>query len=444
MRDVDLAAFAHHAVQALHEEDGELYELLRREHRRQNEVLWLVASSYMSDPSILATGAMALGNVTTDGYPGSRYLPGCELADRIETLAIERAKLLFHAQHANVQPHSCTSANQAIIFRFLQPGDAYLGMDLKAGGHLTHGSRASVLARCFRPATYGVDEDGWIDYEAVRRLAREIKPRLIIAGASAYSRRVDYGAFRSIADEVNAYVLADISHIAGLIAAEELPSPIDQAHFTTASTYKQLGGPKGGLILLGRDGLRPGPDPADTLIASVDRAVVPFFQDTPNLAAIAGKARAFAVVASKRFREIAKAIRSAAQVMATELMTRGYRVLTNGSDNHLVLVDLRSKGIPGVIAERALEACHIVANRNPVPGDPLPPHIASGLRFGTNIMALRGFDGGAVACSVEVIDRVLSSVRVLSETRYELPDEVERGARREIERLCQAWPVPGY
>ena len=194
--DVDLAAFMTAAVSTLREQDTELYQLLGSEHHRQNHVLWLVASSYMSDPSILAAGAMAIGNVTTDGYPGRRYLPGCEYADRIETLAIERAKAIFHARHANVQPHSCTSANQAIIFRFLKPGDTFLGMDLKAGGHLTHDSRASVLGHCYHPAGYGVDHDGWIDYDAVRATAHQVRPRLIIAGASAYSRLVDYARFR--------------------------------------------------------------------------------------------------------------------------------------------------------------------------------------------------------------------------------------------------------
>jgi glycine hydroxymethyltransferase len=444
MSTVDLERFARQSVHALQHQDPALYQLLEREHQRQQDVLWLVASSSISEPSVLSCGAMTIGNVTTDGYPGRRYLPGCELADAIEVLAIERAKSLFRAVHANVQPNSGTAANQSILFKFLRAGDPFMGMDLKAGGHLTHGSKASLLGNYFKPISYGVDSDGWIDYDAVRTIAQQARPKLIIAGASAYSRAIDYKQFRTIADEIGAYLLADISHISGLIATGELPSPIDDAHFITMSTYKQLWGPKGGLILLGKDAASDVRHEHGGLISGVDRGVSPFLQDTPNLASIAAKARALAFVASDGFKEIAKRIKWSAKLMATQLVSRGYSLLTGGTDNHIVFIDLRPKQITGVVAERALEECNIIANRNQIPNDPLPPHIASGLRFGTNIIAARGLSAEAILRSVDVIDKVLSSVEMFGESRYRLPDAVKSQARRDIADLCRSFPIPGY
>ena len=441
---MSLERFVQSSVKSLHDQDYQLYQLLQSEHQRQNEVLWLVASSYMSDSSVLATGAMSIGNVTTDGYPGKRYLPGCEFADKIEQLAIERAKVVFQAQHANVQPHSGTSANQSIIFQFLEAGDTFMGMNLKAGGHLTHGSKTSVLGKFLHSVTYGVNQEGWIDYDEIRKVALQTKPKLIIAGASAYSRAIDYKKFRAIADEVDAYLLADISHISGLVAAGELPSPINDAHFTTASTYKQLCGPKGGLILLGKDGWKNVQNKNETLISFVDQGVAPFFQDTPNLTAIAGKARALSVVATQSFKEIARRITWSSMLISQELISRGYRLLANGSDNHLILIDLRPKGITGVIAEQVLEECYIIANRNPVPFDANPPLIAGGLRFGTNIISQRKFNKNAITRSVELIDQVLSNVRIVNNTNYVLPDDVKKNVRIEIIKLCRDFPVPGY
>ncbi|WP_216858563.1 serine hydroxymethyltransferase [Actinomadura verrucosospora] len=424
--------------------DPQLYRLLAADLRAQNGTLALVASTSVAPPSVLACAGAALSNITAEGYPGARFHAGCGVLDRIEELAVERATALFGARYANVQPHSGSAANLCVYFGLLQPGDTILGMDLDAGGHLTHGSRASVTGRYFRPVAYGLDADGLIDHAEVAALAREHRPRIIVAGASAYPRTVDFGRFREIADEVGAYLLADISHIAGLVAAGLHPSPVDHAHFTTTSTYKQLCGPRGGLILMGRDADAPAPGGRGTLSGLMQRSVFPLGQGTPNPGAIAAKARALQFAATAEFRGFAGRVVADAAAMAGGLADLGYRVLTGGTDNHMVLLDLEGTGLTGTVAEQALESCGILVNKNRVPGDTRPPMVCSGLRIGANGMALRRFTPAEVGYCTELLDTVLGAVRPLSDTEYELPEGVRRRVGAAVAELCADYPLPGY
>jgi glycine hydroxymethyltransferase len=424
--------------------DPRLFELLCREYDRQNEVLTMVAASSLADPSVLACAGSATVNVTTEGYPGARFHAGCEVVDEIERMAVERAKACFGARYANVQPHSGTSANAIVMFSLLQAGDKILGLDLDAGGHLTHGSKASISGQYFEAIAYGLTDEGWIDYDAARALALEHRPKLVICGASSYSRKIDFARFREIADEIGAYLLADVSHIAGLIAGGEHPSPVDHAHFTTCSTYKQLCGPRGGLILIGRDVGTLAPDGKRTLPELVQRAVFPFFQGTPNLGAIAGKARALAMASTPEFRAMTRRIVEGADALARWFVDRGYRVLTGGTENHTVLVDVFSRGITGVNAEKALERCGIVVNKNRIAGDTKSAFVTSGLRLGTNSLAVRGMGAAEAERCAPLVDRVLSSVRPVSDKEFELDDAVVSEVREEVRELCRRFPIPNY
>ncbi len=439
-----VAELGRRGLELLHQEDPVLCGFLDQEYRRQLRTLEMIAASSSADPSVLACQATVIGNITTEGYPGARYHAGCQVVDEIELLAIERAKTAFQARYANVQPHSGTSANEAVMFSLLQPGDTLLGLELNCGGHLTHGSKASISGRHFRAVGYGLDHRGRIDCDQVETLAREHRPKLIICGASAYPRVIDFARFRAIADRVGAYLLADISHIAGLVAAGEHPSPIDHAHFTTTSTYKQLYGPRGGLILMGRDHDAPAPDGSGTLAGLVQRAVFPLFQGTPNLSAIAAKARALGRVARPEFRDLARRIVADARHLAECLRQLGYRVLTGGTDNHLVLIDVLAGGLTGVIAERALEECSIVVNKNRIPGDRKSAQVTSGLRLGSNSLALRGMEVEAVGHCARLIHRVLDSLEVRGDREYRLPARVRREVAREVEDLCLRYPIPRY
>jgi glycine hydroxymethyltransferase len=439
-----LANVSQAGIDRLRSEDAQLFELLERETLRQANVLTMVAASSIADPSVLVCEGTAPMNVTTEGYPTARFHAGCEVVDEIETLAIDRAKAAFGAQYANVQPHSGSSANAVVIFSLLEPGDTILGMELNSGGHLTHGSKASVIGQYFNAVGYGVDRDGLIDYDAVAALARLERPKLVICGASAYPRIIDFPRFRRIADEVGAYLLADISHIAGLVVAGVHPSPIDYAHLTTCTTYKQLYGPRGGLILSGRDATNPASGGNGTLADAIQRAVFPFFQGTPNLSAIAAKARALARVVTPEFRQLAQRIVVDARALAASLADRGFRVLTGGTDNHMVLIDVLQRQVTGVMAERALAECDIIVNRNRIPGDVRPASIASGVRFGTNSLAVRGMTAREMPLCADLIDRVLSSIRALDDQRYELDPTVRQSVQRTVRTLCQQFPVPGF
>jgi glycine hydroxymethyltransferase len=442
--DRALEATALRGMGRLRAGDPDLYALLAREHRRQSATLTMVAASSIADPAVLACAGTSLLNTTTEGYPGARFHAGCEAVDGIERLAIDRACRAFGARYANVQPHSGTSANQIVMFSLLRPGDTVLGLDLHAGGHLSHGSRANVSGVYFHAVGYGVDHTGRIDMAKVRRLALEHRPRLIIAGASAYPRAIDFAAFRQIADEVDAYLLADISHIAGLVAAGEHPGSIDHAHFTTTSTYKQLCGPRGGLVLMGRDHDAPAPDGRGTLSGLVQRAAFPFFQGTPDLAAIAAKASALGRVASPEFRETMRRVREDAGALAAALEARGYTLVSGGTDNHIVLVDLQGSGLTGMVAERALEECGIVVNKNRIPGDRRGATVTSGVRFGTNGLALRGMGPAEMPRCAELVDRVLRAVRPLGDRGYALDPAAAAAARDEVAALCARFPIHGY
>ena len=444
MSDDLLQTLAARGVDLLAARDPELHALLVREYQRQMETLVMVAASSIADPSVLASEAMPLTNVTTEGYPGARFHAGCEVVDEIEQLAIERAKRAFRARFANVQPHSGSSANEIVLGAMLKPGDTILGLDLDCGGHLTHGSKASVSGQWFHAVAYGLDGNGFIDYGQAAELARAHRPRLIVAGASAYPRAIDFARFRAIADEVGAYLLADISHIAGLVVAGVHESPIDHAHFTTTSTYKQLCGPRGGVILMGRDWDAPAPGGKGTLSQAIQRAVFPFFQGTPNLAAIAAKARAFDFVVTPEFTSIAERIVTMAAALADWFGARGYRVLTGGTDNHMVLIDVLERGISGVIAERALESCSIVINKNRIPGDRQPALVTSGIRLGTNSLAVRGMGPTDMPECADLLDRVLAATDAKGLREYELPLHVRNDVQAEVREICARHPIAEY
>lgn len=429
---------------ALALDDDELSEYIELEADRQANRLAMVASCSIVDPSVLACLATPFVNVTAEGYPGRRYHAGCELVDRVEQLAIERAQKAFGARYANVQPHSATTANQTALAMLLHPGDRLLGMELKQGGHLTHGSKASFSGQYYSAVGYGVASDGHIDYAQVEALARECKPRLIICGATAYSRHVDFERFRAIADAVGAWLLADISHVAGLVIAGLHPSPIDHAHITTTCTHKQLFGPRGGLILLGRDAGGPGPNPQRTLAQELDRAVFPFSQGAPIVNAIAAKARALQLAMTPQFRQLAHRIAGNAEVLARQLAELGYSIVAGGTQNHIVLVDLTERGVSGLVAERALEECHIVVNKNAVPSDHRPTGITSGVRIGTNTLAYRGLGPAEMRTCALLIDDVLRHVVARDDRSYELAAEVRDRVRTRVGELCDHFPIPGY
>lgn len=418
-------------LESLSEQDPELFEALAREQDRQLSRLMMVASASVVDPSVLACQASAAVNVTAEGYPGRRYHAGCAEIDVIESLAIARAQAAFGARYANVQPHSATTANQIVMFSLLEPGDTLLGMALESGGHLTHGSPASYSGSCFRALGYGLDSDGYIDLTQVRDLARRERPRLIICGATAYSRSIDFASFRAIADEIGAHLLADISHVAGLVVAGLHPSPIDHAHVTTTCTHKQLFGPRGGLILAGRDHDRPLAS-GKTLADCFQRAVFPFFQGAPVLNAIAAKARALAIAMTPDFHAMARRIVDDAAALAGALMNLGYRVVSGGTDNHIVLLDLTELDITGLAAERALEECHIVVNKNRIPGDRRSPFVTSGIRIGTNALARWGLTPGDMSRCAGLVHKVLADIR----GGAELSDSTRAQVRGEVAEIC--------
>lgn len=425
-------------------EDPQLLRLLDAEAARQAQTLSLVASSSLVDPTVLACQSAVAVNVTAEGYPGHRFHAGCAVVDQIEELAIQRARDAFGARYVNVQPHTATTANYTVLSALLRPGDVLLGMDLSQGGHLTHGSPAAYSGQYFQAVRYGLDRTGLIDYGEVARLAHEHRPRVIVCGATSYPRQVDFARFRAIADTVGAYLLADISHTAGLVVTGLHPSPIDHAHVTTTCTHKQLFGPRGGLIMSGRDATGPAPRGNGTLADFLQRAIFPFSQGAPVLNAIAAKARALARVQSAEFRTTAGRIVADAAELAAQLADRGFDIVTGGTDNHIVLMDLTERGLSGLVAERALEECGITVNKNRVPHDTRPAVTTSGLRLGTNGLARRGLEPSDMVACAELIDRVLRAVEPVDDRNYRLPDGVRDTVRADVAQLCQAFPIPGY
>jgi glycine hydroxymethyltransferase len=431
-------------VRRLIEDDHELYSLVEREYVRQQYTLSLLASCSTVDPSVLACEALPLVNVTAEGYPGDRFHAGCQVIDGVEQLAIDRAKTAFRASYANVQPHSASAANEIVYFSLLNRGDTLLGMRLDQGGHLTHGAKASISGRMFHAIGYGLDAAGGIDYQEVERLALQHRPKLIVCGATAYARTVEFARFRRIADAAGAILVADISHIAGLVAAGLHPSPIDQAHITTTCTHKQLFGPRGGLIMMGRDAHTVGPDGKRTLAEVIQSGVFPLMQGAPMLHTIAAKARALARVTSPEFAELAARIQGNAAALAEALVRRGYRIVTGGTDNHIVLVDVGERGISGLVAEQALERCDIVVNRNKLPGDTRPARVTSGIRLGTNNVAFRLMRAADMDSCAAVIDSALRGVTVLSDREFVLDADVMQATRTAVRQLCERFPIPSY
>ena len=402
--------------------DPEIHEAVGAERRRQAEGLELIASENFVSRAVLEAVGSVLTNKYAEGYPGRRYYGGCQVVDKVERLARKRAKRLFGAEHANVQPHSGTTANMAVYFAMLQPGDKLMGMDLSCGGHLTHGHHLSYSGRDFTVASYGVDrETERIDYDEVERLAFEEKPQLIIAGASAYSREIDFERFRGIADRAGALLMADIAHIAGLVAAGIHPSPIPHCDFVTTTTHKTLRGPRGGLILCKKAHAK-----------AVNRALFPGIQGGPLMHVVGAKAVAFQEALSDEFGEYQRQIVSNAKRLARRLEERGLRIVSGGTDNHLCLVDVTSVGLNGKIAEAALEKAAITVNKNTIPYDPNPPLIASGVRVGTPALTSRGMDEDAMG---EVADLFADAL--------EAPDDdaALAGVKQRVEALCERFPL---
>jgi glycine hydroxymethyltransferase len=364
----------------LKETDPEIYNAIKNEEERELTKIVLIASeNYVSEAVLEAQGSV-FTNKYAEGYPHRRYYGGCEFADQVETLAIERAKLLFGAEHVNVQPHSGSQANMAVYFSVLQPGDAILGMGLAHGGHLTHGASVNFSGTLYKSVAYGVDKKTeLLDYDELERLAMEHKPKMIVAGYSAYSRVLDFPRFRRIADKVGAYLMADIAHIAGLIAAGEHPSPVVDADFVTTTTHKTLRGPRGGMILC-----------REKFGRAVDKVIFPGIQGGPLMHVIAAKAVAFKEALMPEFKEYQSQVVKNARALARRLTVDGFRIVSGGTDNHLMLVDLTPKNITGNEAEKALDAAGITCNKNSIPYDQKPPMVTSGIRLGTPIVTTRG------------------------------------------------------
>ena len=380
--------------------DKDIADLIEAELARQNSHIELIASENWVSKAVMAAMGSPLTNKYAEGYPGKRFYGGCSCVDEVEALAIERAKELFGCEYANVQPHSGAQANMAVFFAMLQPGDTVMGMNLDHGGHLTHGSPANMSGTYFKPVYYGVNDDGVIDYEEVRRIAIENKPKLIVAGASAYARIIDFKKFREIADEVGAYLMVDMAHIAGLVAGGQHPSPIPYADVVTTTTHKTLRGPRGGLILCNQEA-------ADKF--NFNKAVFPGIQGGPLEHVIAGKAVCFKEALEPEFAEYQKQIIKNAQALSKGLMDRGVKIVSGGTDNHLMLIDLRGEDVTGKDLEKRLDAAHITCNKNTVPNDPRSPFVTSGVRLGTPAVTTRGMKEDDMDKIAEIIAMVIES-----------------------------------
>ena len=400
----------------LQQTDPEMYDIVQLEEKRQHEKLELIASENFASRAVLETAGTVLTNKYAEGYPGKRYYGGCEYIDMAENLARDRAKELFGADHANVQPHSGSSANMAVYFAVLKPGDTILGMDLSHGGHLTHGAPVNFSGKLYNIASYGVDrESETIDYDEVARVARETRPALIIAGASAYPRVLDFPRFRAIADEVGALFVVDMAHIAGLVATGEHPSPVPHAHFVTTTTHKTLRGPRGGLILIGNDtentlGIKAAKSGRVKRWSEIiDSNVMPGIQGGPLMHVIAAKGVAFREAQSEAFGEYQKQIVANARALAEALETEGARIISGGTDNHLMLVDVTPFDITGKEAEQALDRANITVNKNAIPFDTRSPLVTSGIRLGTPALTTRGMREGDMETVASLIVRVLAA-----------------------------------
>lgn len=383
---------------ALSAVDPEIAELIEEETRRQSDGIELIASENFVSPAVMEAMGSPLTNKYAEGLPGKRYYGGCEVVDKVEQLAIDRLKQLFGAEHANVQAHSGASANAAVFLAFMKPGETFLGMDLSQGGHLTHGSPVNFSGLLYHAVSYGVTGDGLIDYEHMRAQARAHKPKMIVAGYSAYSRVVDWQAFADIAKEVGAIFWVDMAHFAGLAATGVYPSPVPFADVVTSTTHKTLRGPRGGIILCKAEHAK-----------AIDKAMFPGMQGGPLEHVIAAKAVAFHEALQPSFTAYCEQVVRNAQVLAAALVARGYHIVSGGTDNHLMLVDLRNKGLTGKVAEKALDAAGITVNKNTVPNETQSPFVTSGIRIGTPAVTTRGMGSDAMEHIASLIDRVLSA-----------------------------------
>jgi glycine hydroxymethyltransferase len=408
--------------------DPELFAGIRNELRRQQSQIELIASENIVSRAVLEAQGSVLTNKYAEGYPGRRYYGGCEFVDVAETLAIERAKLLFGCSFANVQPHSGAQANQSVFMALLQPGDTFLGMSLAAGGHLTHGAPANQSGKWFKPVSYGVRrEDQRIDYDEVEALAKQHRPKLIIAGGSAYPREIDFARFRAIADEVGAYLMVDMAHFAGLAAVGAYPSPLPHAHVVTTTTHKTLRGPRGGMVLSNDEDLGK----------KINSAVFPGLQGGPLMHVIAAKAVAFGEALQPSFKEYAHAVVDNARLLARVLVERGVAIVSGGTDSHLMLVDLRPKGLTGKDAEQSLERAAMTCNKNGIPFDPEKPMVTSGIRLGTPAGTTRGFGAAEWQTIGGLIGDVLDGLAAHREDN----SAAETKARQRVAELCDHFPI---
>ena len=410
-------------METLKKSDPEIAAQLDNELNRQRTKLELIASENIVSKAVLEAQGSVLTNKYAEGYPGKRYYGGCEFVDQVEQLAIDRAKKLFGAEYANVQPHSGAQANMAVFFALLQPGDTVMGMNLNDGGHLTHGSPVNMSGKYFKIVPYGVTkETETIDYDALEKKAQECQPKLIVAGASAYARIIDFPRLAEIAHGVGAYLMVDIAHIAGLVAAGEHPSPVPYADVVTTTTHKTLRGPRGGMILC-KDA---------EFGKQFNKAVFPGIQGGPLMHVIAGKAVALGEALKPEFKDYAKQVKKNAAALADTLMKDGFRIVSGGTDNHLMLVDLTSKGITGKIAQNVLDEVNITANRNTIPFEPLSPFVTSGLRLGSPALTTRGFKEEDMVEVGNIIALALNSPE---------DEKVKEEARRRVAVLCKKYPL---
>lgn len=406
----------------LNDVDPEVYAAIRAELKREQRVLVMIASENYASPAVIKAQANIMTNKYAEGYPGARYYGGCESVDRVELLAVDRLKRLFGAEYANVQPHSGSQANMAAYIALLNPGDTIMGMDLSHGGHLTHGSSVNFSGKWFKPVFYGLDpKTQVIDYGNVKRTAREFRPGIIVAGASAYPRRIDFAKFADIASECGALLMADMAHIAGLVAARLHPSPVGKAHVVTSTTHKTLRGPRGGFILCSEEwGER------------IDKAVFPGTQGGPLMHVIAAKAVAFGEALDPSFAEYQKQVLLNAKALAEGLLARGLTLVSGGTDNHLILMDLTDSGITGLEGERILAKAGIVANKNSVPFDPLGPRVTSGLRLGTPALTTRGMKEAEMGQIARLVADLL---------QHREDDKILKRSRGVVLELCDSFPI---
>ncbi len=386
-----------YSLEELRAVDPEIAEAIVAEQKRQNDHIELIASENWVSHAVMAAMGSVLTNKYAEGYPGKRYYGGCECVDVVEDIARERAKKLFGCDYANVQPHSGAQANMAVFFAMMEPGDTFMGMNLDHGGHLTHGSPVNMSGKYFNCVHYGVNDEGFIDYEEVRRIAKECKPKLIVAGASAYARTIDFKKFREIADEVGAYLMVDMAHIAGLVATGYHPTPIGIADVVTTTTHKTLRGPRGGLILCNQEA-------ADKF--NFNKAIFPGIQGGPLMHVIAAKAVCFKEALSPEFKEYGKNVVDNAQALAKGLLDRGLSIVSGGTDNHLMLLNLQPQGLTGKDVEKLLDAAHITANKNTIPNDPQKAFVTSGIRLGSPAVTSRGFN-------TEDMDKVADAISIV-------------------------------